>query len=158
MAKNVFDGGDLNAGAMDELAALPDAQPFALINLLLYKEWADYPPGTVSEKLTGKQAYERYTELAIPLVNAVGGVPMWRGALAGNLIGPDEERWDELLIMQYPSRGAFERMLANPDYQATLFHRTAAVSDSRLYGATSPEAIGPMKWRLFNLSRKLRGD
>lgn len=67
MARNVFDGGDLNAGAMDELAALPDGQPFALINLLLYKEWADYPPGTVSEKLTGKQAYERYTELAIPL-------------------------------------------------------------------------------------------
>ncbi|WP_291994044.1 DUF1330 domain-containing protein [Candidatus Accumulibacter sp. ACC003] len=158
MAKQVFDGDDLNAGAMAELAALPDGQPFALINLLLYKEWAEYPPGTVSEKLTGKQAYERYTELVVPLVNEVGGVPMWRGSLAVNLIGPDDERWDEVLIMQYPSRGAFQRMLANPDYQATVLHRTAAVSDSRLYGATSPEAIGPMKWKLFNLTRKLRGD
>ena len=41
--------------------------------------------------------------------------------------------------------------------QVFVFHRTAAVKDSRLFGATSPESIGPMKWTLFNLSQKLRG-
>ena len=64
---------------------------------------------------------------------------------------------DEVLIMQYPARSAFQGMLADPEYQAILFHRTAAVKDSRHYGATSPQSIGPMKWRLFNLSQKLRG-
>jgi uncharacterized protein (DUF1330 family) len=157
MVREVFDGSELNAGAMDELSKLPDGQPFAVINLLLYKEWAEYPPGTVSEKLTGKQAYERYSELSIPFVNEVGGVPMWRGTLSANLIGPENERWDEVLIMQYPGRSAFQRMLSNPGYKSIVFHRTAAVKDSRLYGATSPEAIGPMKWKLFNLSQKLRG-
>lgn len=155
MSKQQFVGGDLNPGAMEQLSALPDGQPFAVINLLLYKEWADYPPGTVTEKLSGKQAYERYSELSIPFVNEVGGVPMWRGALAANLIGPDDEHWNEVLIMQYPSRSAFQRMLTNQAYQAIVFHRTAAVQDSRLYGATSPESIGPMKWKLFNLSRML---
>jgi uncharacterized protein (DUF1330 family) len=157
MVKEVFNGSALNAGAMDELSKLPDGQPFAVINLLLYKEWADYLPGTVGEKLTGKQAYERYAELSIPFVNEVGGVPMWRGTLSANLIGPENERWDEVLIMQYPSRSAFQQMLANPGYKSIVFHRTAAVKDSRLYGATSPESIGPMKWKLFNLSQKLRG-
>ena len=157
MTETVFVGDELNTGALDELSRLPDGQPFALINLLLYREWADYPPGTVTEKLTGKQAYERYSELSIPYVNEVGGIPMWRAVLSANLIGPEDERWDEILIMQYPSRSAFQRMLSNPDYSAIVFHRTAAVRDSRLYGATSPESIGPMKWKMFNLSRKLHG-
>jgi uncharacterized protein (DUF1330 family) len=157
MAKDVFDNSDLSPRAMDELNKLPDGQPFAVINLLRYKEWAQYPPGTVTEKLTGKQAYERYSELSIPFVNEVGGVPMWRGTVGANLIGPEDERWDEVLIMQYPNRSAFQRMLVNPNYLSIVFHRTAAVLDSRLYGATSPESIGPMKWKLFNLSKRLHG-
>ena len=157
MTKTVYDSSDLNPGAMDGLSKVPDGQAFAVINLLLYKEWADYPEGTVSEKLTGQQAYERYSELSIPLVNKVGGVPMWRGTLGVNLIGPEDEDWDEILIMQYPARSAFEQMLADPGYLAIVFHRTAAVKDSRLYGATSPESIGPMKWKIFNLSQRLRG-
>lgn len=157
MSKRVYVGEDMNPGAMDALSKIPDGQAFAVINLLLYKEWADYPPGTVTEKLTGQQAYERYSELSVPFVNEVGGVPMWRGTFGVNLIGPEDEHWDEILIMQYPTRSAFERMLANPEYLKIVFHRTAAVKDSRLYGAISPQAIGPMKWKIFHLSQKLRG-
>ena len=157
MAKQVYVGEDFNPGALEELAKIPDGQPFAVINLNLYKEWAEYPEGTVSEKLTGQQAYERYAELSTPFVNKVGGVPMWRGSFGLVLIGPDDARWDEILIMQYPERSAFEKMLADPDYQEIVFHRTAAIKDSRLFGAVSPESIGPMKWKIFNLSQKLRG-
>jgi uncharacterized protein (DUF1330 family) len=145
---------DLNPGALDELSKVPDGQPFAIINLLLYKEWADYPEGTITEKLTGQQAYDRYSELSIPFVNKVGGVPMWRGLFGVNLMGPADAEWDEILIMQYPKRSAFEEMFNDPLYQKIVFHRTAAVKDSRLYGAVSPQAIGPMKWKLFNLSQK----
>ena len=157
MAKQVYVGEDFNPGALEELAKIPDGQPFAVINLNLYKEWAEYPEGTVSEKLTGQQAYERYAELSTPFVNKVGGVPMWRGSFGLVLIGPEDARWDEILIMQYPARNAFEKMLADPDYQEIVFHRTAAINDSRLFGAVSPESIGPMKWKMFNLSQKLRG-
>jgi uncharacterized protein (DUF1330 family) len=156
MAKQIYVGEEMNPGAMDELSQIPDGQAFAVINLLLYKEWAEFPEGTITEKLTGQQAYERYSELSIPFVNKVGGVPMWRGSFGVILIGPEDARWDEILIMQYPMRSAFERMLADPEYQAIVFHRTAAVKDSRLFGATSPESIGPMKWKIFNLSQKLR--
>ena len=82
---------------------------------------------------------------------------MWRGDFRVNLIGPEDDDWDEILIMQYPSRSAFQSMLTDPDYIDIVFHRTAAVRDSRLYGATSPQSIGPMKWKIFNLSQKLRG-
>jgi len=63
---------------------------------------------------------------------------MWRGDFSVNLIGPEDEKWDEILIMQYPARGSFERMLADPDYKSILFYRAAAVKDPRLYGATLP--------------------
>ena len=105
----------MNPGALDELAKIPDGQPFAIINLLLYKEWAEYPEGTVTEKLTGQQAYERYSELSIQFVNKVGGIPMWRGSFGVILIGPEDARWDEILIMQYPARSAFEQMMADPE-------------------------------------------
>ena len=29
----------------------------------------------------GKQAYERYSELSIPIVNKVGSIPIWRGGV-----------------------------------------------------------------------------
>ena len=157
MTNNLYVGEDMNPGAIDELSKIPDDQPFALINLLLYKDWAEYPEGTVTEKLTGQQAYERYSELSVPFVNKVKGVPMWRGSFGAILIGPEDAIWDEILIMQYPSRSAFERMIDDPEYQAIVFHRTAAVKDSRLFGSTSPESIGPMKWKLFNLAQKFRG-
>ena len=82
---------------------------------------------------------------------------MWRGDFAINLIGPELVPWDEILIMQYPSRSAFESMMDDPEYQEILVHRTAAVRDSRLVGASSAQGIGPMKWALFNVSKKLKG-
>ena len=157
MAKERFDKSNLNAGATDKLNKLPDGGPFAVINLLRYKDRAEYPPGKMTEKLTGRQAYERYSQLSVPFVNKAGGVPLWRGTLAVNLIGPEDECWDEVLIMQYPNRVAFQRMMTDPNYLAIVFHRDAGVLDSRLYGVTSLQSIGPMKWKLFNLSRKLRG-
>jgi hypothetical protein len=47
MSRKFYVGETMNLGAMDELSQIPEGQAFALINLLLYKEWADYPPGTI---------------------------------------------------------------------------------------------------------------
>ena len=154
----MYVGEEMNPSAMDEISKIPDGQPFAIIKFFLFKEWAEYPEGTVTEELTGRQAYKRYRELAIPFVNKVGGVPIWRGGFDVTLIGPEDARWDEILIVQYPARSAFERMEADPEYQKIVFHRTAAVKDSRCFGATSPEYLGPMKWRLFKLSQSFGGQ
>ena len=140
---------------MAELSRVPDEQSFGLINFLLYKEWAEYPPGTVTEKITGEPAYVRYSELCIPCMNKVGGYAVCRGKFSANLIGPADEHWDEIIIMQYPNKGAFERMLSDPDYLKVIFHRTAGIKDSRLYGIISSQSIGPARWKLFQLSKKL---
>ena len=48
------------------------------------------------------------------------------------MIGPSDEAWDEVLLVQYPSRKAFLTMAGNPEYLACTVHRTAALADSRL--------------------------
>jgi hypothetical protein len=48
------------------------------------------------------------------------------------LIGPSEESWDDVLLVEYPSRKAFIAMTSNPEYLACTVHRTAALADSRL--------------------------
>jgi hypothetical protein len=50
------------------------------------------------------------------------------------LIGPGDEHWDIAFIASYPNAAAFLAMVTNPDYQAIVFHRQAAVQDSRLIG------------------------
>jgi uncharacterized protein (DUF1330 family) len=148
---------DFAPGAMDELSkTVPDGQAFVLINLLRYSDWAEYPPGTGHERITGKQAYQRYSDLMLPIVTQVGGRPIWRADARPALIAPRDERWDEILLVQYPSRSAFERMIADPALESAAVHRTAAVEDSRLIAATSPQSIGRLKWWLSNVSLKAR--
>ena len=48
------------------------------------------------------------------------------------MIGPIVEDWDVAFIARYPSLNAFLAMVMDPAYQAIVFHRQAAVANSRL--------------------------
>jgi uncharacterized protein (DUF1330 family) len=148
---------DLLRTVLDELArTVPDGQPIVMVNLLRYRAQAVYPPGTTTEPMTGRQAYERYSQLALRHLLKVGGRPSWRADIRGGLIAPKEERWDEIILVEYPSRSAFEQMITSPEYQADVIHRTAALEDSRLFASTSPQRIGRLAWWLLKLSSKFR--
>jgi uncharacterized protein (DUF1330 family) len=70
--------------------------------------------------------------VALAKVAEVGGRPIWAGDVRSILIGPPSERWDQAVLVEYPSRSAFQHVIAMPDYQAGVVHRTAALEDSRL--------------------------
>lgn len=108
-----------------------DDSPIVMLNLLKFREVADYGPGG-PEGLTGRQAYSRYSKAVTPLLFEVGGQPLWMGKATAGVIIPDGESWDEVLLVHYPSRAAFVRMIRCDAYQAIMHHRTAALSDSRL--------------------------
>ncbi len=114
------------------LGSLEVGAPLVMINLLKYRDQADYPAGFDAAPCTGREAYQRYAAVALGKVTQVGGKPLWMGSVTGSLIAPDGEEWDEALLVQYPSRQAFLQMVAMPDYQAVAVHRTAALADSRL--------------------------
>jgi uncharacterized protein (DUF1330 family) len=117
--------------ALAALADLPDDEPVVMLNLLRFRDEAWYPQDAPHPPCSGREAYARYGEAAFRHVRAVGGEPVLQGTPELAVIGPDGE-WDEVVVVRYPSRAAFLRMLADPDYRAVTVHRSAALADSRL--------------------------
>jgi uncharacterized protein (DUF1330 family) len=109
----------------------PDDKPVVMVNLLKFREVAEYPPGERAGG-SGKDAYARYSKAVTALLWEVGGQPLWMGKVRAGVIVPDGESWDEVLLIHYPSRRAFLRMVKSAPYQAIMHHRTAALADSRL--------------------------
>jgi uncharacterized protein (DUF1330 family) len=135
---------------------LPEGKPVVMINLLRFRDVALYPAGSGQEQITGRQAYERYSRLTLPHLLKVGGRLIWQADARASLIAPRGEDWDEVLLVRYPSRSAFERMITNPDYQTGVIHRTAALEDSRLIATTSPRRIGRIAWWVITTALRFR--
>lgn len=114
------------------LAASTDSTPIVMINLLRYRDQAAYPAGSDSSPCSGREAYQRYGASVTPMVIEAGGRILWFGNVKQMVIGPDGERWDDAVLVHYPSRQAFITMVTRPDYVAASVHRTAALADSRL--------------------------
>lgn len=108
---------------------LSDEGPIHMLNLIRLREKAAYEDGRVA---TGAEAYAAYGKESGPIFTRVGGriAHAWDPKLT--LIGPETERWDIAFIAEYPSAAAFGEMVKDPAYQAIVFHRQAAVADSRL--------------------------
>jgi len=129
---------DPDAAALRRLAALPAETPVTMLNLLRFRAQARYPSDSTASPCSGRDAYARYSRVALAQVRAVGGEPAWIGAVLDTFIGPDAERWDEMLLVRYPSIAAFLQMLAASDYRAATAHRSAALDDARLIVTRTP--------------------
>ncbi len=119
------------AQVADFARSAPDARPIVMLNLLRFREVADYGDSREAA-VSGKKAYSHYSRAVMPLLWEVGGQPLWMGKARAGVIVPDGESWDEVLLVQYPSRAAFVRMVTSDAYRRILHHRTAALADSRL--------------------------
>lgn len=128
--------------ALAELAAaLPRGRPITMLNLLRFRDKADYGAGDTQPPCSGKEAYfERYATAVTPMVMALGARIVWSGVARGHPVCPDDERWDDILIVEYPDLDAILGLFGDPEYQRHVVHRTAALEDSRLVAmeATQP--------------------
>jgi len=114
------------------LETLPPDQPVVMLNLLRFHDQAAYADTDQAEPCSGREAYKRYSQTSLQTIAAVGGRVIFGGKAHEALIGPQEERWHQAFLVQYPSPAAFRAMMAMPQYQACVHHRTAALADSRL--------------------------
>ncbi|MGX7952684.1 DUF1330 domain-containing protein [Tsuneonella sp. HG249] len=121
-------------GNFDAFKALPRDEPVHMLNLLRYREQAEYPAGHehAGKGWSGRRAYEEYGKTSGPIFRRVGGRIVWRGGFEAMVIGPEDLRWDDAFVAEYPNSAAFLEMVSDPDYQQAVVNRTAAVADSRL--------------------------
>ena len=98
-----------------------------MVNLLKFKDHADYPDGE-DAGLTGREAYARYGVGVQACVAAVGGMSLYAGAVTDLMLGEIDELWDMVALVQYPSRAAMMVMVQSPGYQAIEKHRIAGLA------------------------------
>jgi hypothetical protein len=106
-----------------------------MLNLLRFREIADYsrfPELAPEQPVSGAEAYQRYMDHTLPYLHESGGQVIFLGAGGGYLIGPDAERWDQVLLVQQKSVESFLAFAGHKAYLAGVGHRIAALEDSRL--------------------------
>jgi len=123
------------------VARADDTAPVIMLNMLRYREQAEYTNHPDESACSGREAYRRYAAKALSCIESVGGKVNFAGVVQTVIIGPEDEQWDDVFLIQYPSRQAFFDMLASEQYRSIGFHRTAALYDSRLVAIT-PGASG----------------
>jgi uncharacterized protein (DUF1330 family) len=113
----------------------PDTGPVVMLNLLRFRDMADYshaPDLAPDAPVSGREAYARYMREMLPLLRQSGGDVLFSGTSAGFLIGPQDEAWDHVLLVRQASKAAFLAFASDPQAQRITAHRTAAICDSRL--------------------------
>jgi uncharacterized protein (DUF1330 family) len=115
-----------------EFAHLDQTQPIAMVNLLKFREDAVYADGRDAKGMSGAAAYGLYGQVAMAKIAEVGGRMFWAAPSAQTFIGGAGDDWDMVAIVRYPSRAAFLRMIAMPDYQAAGVHREAGLERTAL--------------------------
>lgn len=106
-----------------------------MLNLLRFREVADYssnPELTPETPISGKQAFQKYIDHALPFLEKSGGELLLLGDGGSYFIGPGNEHWDMVMLVRQSSVQSFFSFASNSGYVAGLGHRTAAIIDSRL--------------------------
>jgi len=121
--------------AAEALARRDIEGPITMLNLMRYRDTADYsadPDLAPDQPISGADAYARYAAHTLPYLIESGGRVLLEGVGGGFFIGPDNERWDYVLVVRQRSLKDFFAFASNPGYLEGLGHRTAALEDSRL--------------------------
>ncbi|WP_165989523.1 DUF1330 domain-containing protein [Streptomyces sp. YIM 98790] len=94
--------------------------PVVMLNLLRFAEG-------------GRDSYRRYARaLGKTFLPRYGGEVLYAGSGSTALVAEDGQAWDAVLLVRYPSREAFSRMVADPEYQQVTRLRTEALSEAVL--------------------------
>ncbi len=108
----------------------PDDKPLVMINLLKFKKKTE-------DGLDGAELYRCYKLKAAELLKKVGGRLLWLGKADQFLIATDKDKWDEVLLVEYPSRKAFLNMINLPEFEEVQKDRKASLENTVLIASTT---------------------
>lgn len=120
-----------NADQFRDLAAAPGEGPVVMLNLLKFKPRAD-----ADDTKTGEEAYRAYGDTAVAMIEERGGKVIWAGRADQILIGDPSDDWDQVLLVQYPSRAAFLDMVSQPAYLEAHEHRESGLERTIVVACT----------------------
>ena len=104
-----------------------DNSPITMINLLKFKDKAEYEDGRETN-LSGKEAYAIYGKEVVKHLKNVGAEWIYSGDVKRLMLGEIEELWDMVALARYPSKKAMFDMITNSEYLESNKHRTAGLA------------------------------
>lgn len=100
--------------------------PVVMLNLLRFR-----PDG-------GRERYDEYARhLEDTFLPRYGGEVLYAGSGHTALVAEAGQSWDAVLLVRYPDRAAFSRMVADPEYQRVTHLRTEALTEATLQPTTA---------------------
>ncbi|WP_419915849.1 DUF1330 domain-containing protein [Candidatus Poriferisodalis sp.] len=116
-----------NPERIDEMMQPGPDGPIYMVNLLKFKDKAEYEDGRETE-LTGFEAYQLYGRAVSRIIRDYGGEIQFAANVTFLSLGQVEELWDEIAIAKYPNRGALLAMSSSPEWREAAVHRTAGLA------------------------------
>ena len=115
-----------NDDQMAEFLEPGNDEPIYMVNLLKFKDKAEYPDKRETD-LSGKEAYAIYTKEVQHHLAKVGAKGIFGAEVKRLMLGEVEELWDSVAIAKYPNRKAMLDMISDPDYVKSAQHRVAGL-------------------------------
>jgi pimeloyl-ACP methyl ester carboxylesterase len=115
--------GGANLAQLERMLAAPTEGPFYMVNLIRYREWAEYPDGRETD-LTGREANALYSP--VEFLTAIGARVVFMTEV-DNQIDGDDILWDDFSVVEYPCPLAFFAMLSDHAFQDRAVHKEAGV-------------------------------
>jgi hypothetical protein len=107
-----------------------DDGPVWMVNLMKYREKADYLDGHPSD-ISGREADDLYTPYES--LAGVGAEIVFAAEVETQLLG-DAPVWDRVGVVKYPTRRAFIEMQARDDFQRQHAHKEAGMQETIVMG------------------------
>ncbi|MFJ8184599.1 DUF1330 domain-containing protein [Streptomyces sp. NPDC096105] len=114
---------DPHKAVLQELGDQKPGEPFVMLNLLRFAP-------------DGRTSYEEYSRRAAVFLRQHGGELLYAGDGDTPLVAGQGQAWDAVLLVRYPSREAFVRMVTDPGYQEITRLRSRALTEAVLQPTT----------------------
>jgi uncharacterized protein (DUF1330 family) len=116
----------------------PDAQQLADIAALAGAD-GDGPVVMLNlNRYLDRDEYNRYGEVALRVLDRVGGRILWQADCRQTVIGDESDRYDEAIAVWYPSVAAFTRLATDPEILEARKIREAALERAALICCAAP--------------------
>lgn len=120
----------INQEELQKFMQHPDDKPVVMINLLKFKNEKE-------DGVDGAELYKCYKQKTAELLKQVGGKLLWLGKADQYIIGDENDKWDEVLLVEYPSRAAFFKMISLPEFEEVQKDRKASLKSTVLIASTT---------------------
>lgn len=108
-----------------------DGKPVYMLNLMRFFPAVRQHPGARSFEGSPQESNALYERVAIPLLLKLGGYPLYAGVAQGaNLLeyAPELDKWNRVLVVRYPSRRSFIRLVTSAQYRQVAHYKLMALS------------------------------